>query len=277
MKILTLAAMILTASSLSFGDVNDDLYQRSYDHALELVLDGNLHQARLSFEKALTYKPDDPNAKQGIQMVDKRLAENPSVYQATPAPNVSKKSTIQLSGNVLYYLPSDDDSYGSSYGAEAQLRYWVNDQFAIAPAIGILGWHTRSQYETDGSITMELSKDRVEMIPLGLSALYQVKMTDRLSIQLEGGVRYVIINSDLSVGLDTGSPTIQYLTMEFDDGVVGIIGADLLLRISDYVHLQGGIGYQVDLVKGDINLEGVAVGENELQALYFKAGLVLDF
>ena len=65
--------------------------------------------------------------------------------------------------------------------------------------------------------------------------------------------------------------------IEIDNSIVGLIAANLEAEVSPGINLLGGVGYQFDISKGDAELMGEDVGENELKAFFIRAGLAIDF
>ncbi len=58
--------------------------------------------------------------------------------------------------------------------------------------------------------------------------------------------------------------------------LMGIIAADIEAKVTENISLLGGIGYQFDLKKGDIQFLGENLGENELEAFFVRAGIAID-
>lgn len=188
-----------------------------------------------------------------------------------------------LSVSGLYYAPDDDDTYDYGLGAEVQARFWLADQFGFALAAGVASWEANEESYSlsDGFETLDLDIDGdVFLLPLGGSILFKPEISDQLSLVLEGGIRYVLVESNVDVDaeyFDGIFTTTLKDEVEIDDGLIGVVGATLEIEVSSSISLLGGIGYQFDLSEGDAEFEGVEIGENELEAFFARAGLVLDF
>ena len=62
-------------------------------------------------------------------------------------------------------------------------------------------------------------------------------------------------------------------TIDIDDGIIGVIGANIEGKVSKQVSLFAGLGYQLDLVKGGTTFMGEDLeDDNELKALLVRAG-----
>lgn len=191
-----------------------------------------------------------------------------------------RESDIGL--NATYYKPGKDDRYGNGYGADAQMRFWHNQSVGLALSIGAASWQVDEQEEivSDGFTAVGMSIDGdVTLIPLGGSLLFKPVNDDKISLSLEAGLRYVIVDSgvdaEVAAANATGALVAMKDTVEIDDGVVGVLGANIEGRVSKTTSLFAGIGYQFDIVKGDATFAGEDIGENELKALIVRAGFVI--
>jgi hypothetical protein len=207
----------------------------------------------------------------------------------------------QLAVYALYYAPDDDDVYDYGLGAELQFRHWITDRFGLALAGGVANWETKDQNVrleeggdippppdppppvplADGDPFTDIELDgSVLLLPIGGSILYRPVRSDSFSITLEGGIRYIIVESsvDASIELFDGTDTLFLEDeLKIDDGMVGVVAADAEARLTPSFRLIGGIGYQFDLIEGDVKLQGEKFGDNELNAFFVRAGFAIDF
>lgn len=119
----------------------------------------------------------------------------------------------------------------------------------------------------------------VTLIPLGGSILFRPVNDDKIALTIEAGVRYVIVDSQAEVEIAAvdffGDLVAAKDTIDIDDGVVGVIGANIEGKISEQVSLLAGLGYQFDLKKGDAKWMGEDFAENELKALLARVGIAV--
>ena len=108
--------------------------------------------------------------------------------------------------------------------------------------------------------------------PFGASILYRPTVSGPTEITLEGGFRYVFVNSDIDITATDGY-YIYKDNVEIDDGLVGLIGADIAYPLSPKVKLGFGAGYQFDISKGKATWFGVDLGDNEMKGFYLRLGL----
>jgi hypothetical protein len=296
MKKITTVMLAVVLCSATFAGISDDLYTQYYKKAVEQVSQGDLAGARDSFESALTFKPGDADAQKGIRLCDERLNKKPQSRPVTrptreassyTQPARSAKASNEPSGqtaiSVLYFSPKDDDTYDFGLGAEAQVRFWGEEGFGWALSVGLCSWAIEDQSlsGTDGSLSVSADFDgSVLLLPLGGSVLFRPKLSDEVSLVLEGGLRYVVVNSNVDADLEVsdGSTTVfAKEEVDVENGFVGIIGANLEIEVAETTDLLVGIGYQFDLAEGDVELLDEKLGENELEAFYVRAGVAINF
>lgn len=195
---------------------------------------------------------------------------------------------IRISGEGM--LPGNDDDWDIGYGASAQVIFWSDTGLGFALSAGVQKWDINDEVTSYGEYlgggygygyAAGLQGDAM-MIPLGASALYRVALGQTASLTLEGGLRYVIVNSSVEFVeaeaiADRYGNVIAYAQsydIDIDNGLVGVLGADFEMEVSPGFRLFAGAGYQFDVMKGDTTIGGVDLDyENELKALYFRAGL----
>ena len=155
MKIFAIVTFALVCAS-SFGDVSDDIYKNCYEHALGKVREGDLQMAKLSFEQALSFKPNDPDAAKGLRMTEQRLNQESAASSyarvvpqepkvAESVPSKKKDAGIRVSlGTSPGWNEFDfmgvgidiDEEMGGQIEVVYQQRYWKDDQSTFAGVFG---------------------------------------------------------------------------------------------------------------------------------------------
>ncbi|MFO7534451.1 MAG: hypothetical protein R6X19_01985 [Kiritimatiellia bacterium] len=188
-------------------------------------------------------------------------------------------STVDLVVFGNYYEP-DNNVYDESWGAEVQLRFWMDEVFGLAIAGGYAEWNLNDDIgeDTDIGDLFDFERDGdVALIPVGASLLFRPVHTERLCLVLEGGVRYVFVDDDVDQDALTPGLAVIRNKVDIDDGLVAIAMAQLQLNLTDAIFLIAGAGYQWDIEKGDVDVGGVKVAENELESFVAQAGLGIRF
>jgi len=198
---------------------------------------------------------------------------------------------IKISGEGI--LPGNDDDWDIGYGASAQMIFWSETGLGFALSAGAQKWDVNDDVTSYGldlgggigyGYAAGLEGDAM-MIPLGASVLYRIALGQTASLTLEGGLRYVIVNSNVEFVQAEALADIygNYITsseayeIDIDNGIVGVVGADFEMEVSPGFRLFAGAGYQFDVLKGDTAIGGIDLDyENELKAIYLRAGLSVD-
>lgn len=169
-------------------------------------------------------------------------------------------------------FPGDDDTWDNAYGLEAKCIFWADPNFGIALSGGIEQWNVTDDIYADPGYAIKADGDAV-MIPLGISALLRpLPSNSPFTLTLEGGLRYVVVNSDITITA-TDYEYIYEDEVDIDNGLIGLIGADLSIPIAPKASVGLGMGYQFDISKGDATWVGINIGENELEGFYINLGL----
>jgi hypothetical protein len=204
----------------------------------------------------------------------------------------TKSSEFMISGDFV--VPGQDDDWDKGVGATARLVFWQNSTLGYALVIGAQKWDVNDEIYSGGQYlgsgiaygyAMGLDGDAT-MFPLGVSGMYNIPFGPTTSLTLEGGLRYVIINSNVKfieaevLGDSYGNrlTDARSYDVEYDNGILGVINAYFNMDISKGFRLFAGVGYQFDLVKGRVEVGGLDINyKNELKAFQASAGVAWDF
>ena len=193
-----------------------------------------------------------------------------------------------FTATARYYVPAQDEDYDFGIGAEIQYRIWMSGNWGIAVAAGISDWIAEDQYIYSSAMINGMESDfygdisgSVYMIPLGGGLILRQPAGDRLNLCAEAGIRYVLVESDVELDGFLGTPGVGGQPslneeLELDDGIIGLLRADIEYLLGGSTRIVAGIGYQFDLEKGDAELFGQQTGENELEAFFVELGICVD-
>ena len=207
--------------------------------------------------------------------------------------SVKTASDSALRVRGLYLKPELEDYWDESYGLEVQLLYEWSRNVSFALSVGFQQWQANEALFDSviqlGPNLFEVATiqddGEANMIPLGLSVLFDADVNERIHLELEGGIRYVFVDSDVTesvvAGLSDREGNISAVgsaegELDYDDGIVALLGLTLGYDISEAATLFAGGGYQFDLEKGDASIDGDVLFENELEAAFGQLGLRID-
>jgi hypothetical protein len=169
-----------------------------------------------------------------------------------------------------YIIPGDNDTWDEAYGIEAQYILWHTPNVGTALSAGVSSWKVNSVYvgygtvaEVDGSATT---------FPIGATVLYRPTVGGPSEVTLECGFRYVIVSSDIDVTVFEGYNKYKH-KVDIDDGLVGLLGADISFPVSATMKIGFGAGYQFDISKGDVIFQGFDIGNNEMKGFFLRLGM----
>ena len=155
---------------------------------------------------------------------------------------------------------------------------------AIAAAWGAENWQNKADEavaEEDGLlVAAALDEGDTLVQPIGASVIYTPKLCPFATIAIDAGIRYVFVDSDIdaAIAISDGVDTIVAEdTVDIEDGVIGRVGANVEIPVTERAALFVGGGYQFDLVKGDVKAFDEDLGENELAGAFVRAGVNFTF
>ena len=186
--------------------------------------------------------------------------------------------------NPYYIVPGDDDSWDNAFGVEAQFIKWVNPNVGVAFAAGIGTWEANDEiiswYDPYDGLGYAVGADgSATTVPIGGSVIIKPLTGGPAELTLEGGLRYVIVSSDVDL-IGAASDGFDSIVVEdevdIDNGVVGLFGADISFPLSPQAKIGFGAGYQFDIEKGDVTWLGEEIGDNEMKGFFLRVGISID-
>ena len=181
----------------------------------------------------------------------------------------------QITGAFSYYLPSGD-FYEAGAGFDAKFSWWQTDEKAYVLSVGYMQWGLAKNTQVgniNGNVVgLGLTGD-VNMIPVGASVLWrnQTDYSRNVDVSLELGLKYVIADSDAEA-LQVSSAGTGSTPIDVENTALALVGMEIDYFLSDDHDLILGVGYNLDILKGDVNVAGATDYENELGGFYFTLG-----
>jgi len=190
-------------------------------------------------------------------------AQVPSYIEVSP----------DLGPQIQIALPGAGDFglYESGVGMELQFRDWVNQPWGYLLAIGYAEWQADSGATKPGANFYDYDGD-LEIIPFGASAIYQVFSDDDLSVTLEAGFRYLIMDSKIDARNSDQSPTERY-DLDIGDSIVARFAGDVEYVLSKDFIGAVGLAYQLDTKRGDIDTDLGPARDNIMESFILELSL----
>lgn len=174
-------------------------------------------------------------------------------------------------------VPKVDDEWDTGASFDLGFVFWASPNVGLWLGGGAQDWPVAEEsvalddggwFATDG---------RASVVPFGASILLWGELADNLAIQLEGGLRYAAVDSDVTV--ETWLP--EYMTafefpIEIDDTVLAVASLQVEYA-TEFWSLGLGGGYQWDLGKPDQEFLGQTLSEADFSAALFFVSFALSF
>jgi len=211
------------------------------------------------------------------------------------ASETSAGSSREWSASVDIVRPGDDVFWDKGTGGTIKYTVMQTDTRGYAFSAGIQNWTVNEKiYSSGGNIgggvvaayASQLKGD-ASLVPLSALGVFRHELSPNLSLGLEAGLSYVIVNSkvkyDEALGVAAGGQgaIVGYESdVDIDNGFLAVFAADLRYKNNPSSKWTwfAGVGGQADLSKGDVTypatpITGSAVAESELKALVVRIGL----
>lgn len=208
---------------------------------------------------------------------------------------------VQLRGGGIIYIPNgsaitgsdeammDSVDWDSGNGFDVQAIYWFKDSpWGAGASIGKATWEVDKYSKGNYLILNEVEGDADLTIP-GISAFRKLPvgnvLDNKLKANLEAGLRFVSVDSNIKgMYYQRFSDGILFQEQEFEieDSIIAVLAIDATYELGKNFGIFAQVGGQLDLKKGEVSNSGVTfedikAGETELQALFAKAGIAVNF
>jgi hypothetical protein len=194
-----------------------------------------------------------------------------------------QEETAQLAVRFRGIAPSDEVDWDAGAGVELQARFWSRRTTGIALCLGFDSWDAPTEYvaEEDAFGYMESTiQGSATVVPVGISILCRSPVDRDSSFIFEMGLRYALVDSSLHADVlyeDETGPVHIAEDIDIDDAIFAVAGIAFEGVISRDVRLEGGCGYQFDLVKPSETYAGRDLGETSFGGVWFHLGLIFMF
>ena len=201
---------------------------------------------------------------------------------------------------------NDDTLDDSNQGIELQVQSWPMEDMGFAFVFGHSEWDLDIRPDvidieipvttfTEEGVAEESSRSGksnttsegdITATSIGFSFISDIPITRALSINPNIGLRYVFIDADgKAVKREEFNPAAVVAVadggFDADDAVLGVVGLDARLTLTELLSILVGVGYQFDIVPAEIKTrfgDGSSVSyEIEFDAFYGQVAAALTF
>jgi hypothetical protein len=177
---------------------------------------------------------------------------------------------------LSYHDPDMDDLYDDGLMFDVMIRGWYENGLGFGVAVGGGGYQaggTAGSFTT-GTVTPARAFGNVFTFPVGMSGLYQIPLGKDAILSFDAGFRFVYVRSDADLRATLAGVGTFKDEIDIDNAWIGVLGLNYEKQISDRVSWLVGGGYQFDLAKGEAEWRGVDLGDNELESVFLRIGIV---
>lgn len=179
----------------------------------------------------------------------------------------------ELRGSLNTCLP-ESDLYDYAFGVDVQVRSWLWDPVGLALGAGFSAWQVKDGDFKVGNTTAYDLGGQLIAIPVGPSVVYKIADVSDWNVTAELGVRYVFAQSDIDYRREN---TGERARLDIDEGSVAILAVDYERYLAPGTSFFAGIGYQLDIDEGRIQISDLGHAPNELQAFTARIGTKIEF
>ncbi|MFO7535390.1 MAG: hypothetical protein R6X19_06870 [Kiritimatiellia bacterium] len=191
----------------------------------------------------------------------------------------AKESSWETRGGGIVLLPGQDDVWDVAGGGTLSIIRWMPENIGVGLTLGGQTWSKKDEelfinlYYDYLYVTTEGS---AFVLPVGLSLFYRGEPSSTFSYNLEAGMQYQFVESDITMTAESYR-LYGESDVDIENGITAQIAGDLTLQLSDGLGLFLGAGYQFDVAKGKISVDGYDLMDNELAGAFVRAGLTSRF
>jgi hypothetical protein len=192
-------------------------------------------------------------------------------------------STTDLTVAFKAIGPTRGEDWDSAAGFEAQIRFWSERSRALAFVVGGQMWKAPEEYsewDDNGTAYTSWIAGDATILPVGLSVFLRRTLSPGLDITLEGGARYVFVDSSLDVDVTTRNQDgIGGYTESIDiaDTFLGVLGVNIEADFGNGLGLLLGAGYQFDFGQPHQKFMDDDLGATSFAGGAVSAGLIWIF
>lgn len=162
----------------------------------------------------------------------------------------------------------DFDVYDHSFGMRFEYRRWVNDAFGWATSLGWENWKAASHSRNwRGRVSGDTA-----VVPVSVQGLMRVWQVGTAGITLHAGLVYAWTDEDLRLDRDG-----RQVSVDVDSSLLGEIGVDADIALSEQWLAFAGLTYQFDLTEAESKAQGFDLEDHRMESARLLLGLKFAF
>lgn len=174
-------------------------------------------------------------------------------------------------------IPSSGD-YEGDFGFEGRIRKWSWGDFGWMTNLGIHQWSFNGVPSfIQGNVAGAESVDgSIGFLVAGLGGCYRMVEDDYKSVSFDAGLRFHSGLTEAKVRSRPSSAGTVEGDIKMTNNLLAWVGVDATYKPESWPQMLLGVGYQQDVVQGEITVNDRQVGDMELSGAYVRLGIRVE-
>ena len=182
---------------------------------------------------------------------------------------------LTVAGQYWFPGAGDIDLFDSGYGAMVSYREWFSFPWGAGVNVGVAQWQVDSSSHAFKWDELTDYDGDALLIPFGASLYFNLIDWDNWNLILDTGLQYVFVDSGVTINNQAENvPEDLQGKQDVDIGgaILWTIGAEYEYMVAENFYVQGGLGFQTDLLNGDTEYAGGSLRDASLAGFYARLG-----
>lgn len=182
---------------------------------------------------------------------------------------------LTVAGQVFFPDSADCDLFKDGYGAWVSYREWFSFPWGAGLSLGVSQWQVDGDSDAFKYDQLTDYDGDALLIPIGASLYFNVIDWDNWNLILETGLQYVFVDSSVTLynnEEDVDESVKGTQDVDIDGAILWNVGAEYEYMVAENLYVLGGIGYQLDVMKGDTEYAGRSVRDASFAGGYARLG-----
>lgn len=182
---------------------------------------------------------------------------------------------LNVSGQMWAPGDGDFDLFNIGYGAQVSYREWFSFPWGAGVNLGVAQWQVNDEADAYKYSALRDYDGDALLIPIGAALYFNLIDWDNWNLILGTGLQYVLVDSSVTVfntEEDVPEEVQGRQDVDIDNALLWNIGFEYEYMLSENAYVLGGIGYQVDIMKGDTEYAGRTARDTSFRGTFLQLG-----
>lgn len=174
---------------------------------------------------------------------------------------------LAVSGQFWFPGEGDNDLFETGYGATVSYREWFSFPWGAGLNLGVAQWQVDHGSQAYKWKKMTDYQGDATLLFLGPALYFNLIDWDNWNLNIETGVQFVYIDSNVEVKLDGKTEKV-----DIDPAILWHIGLEYEHMLAENLYIVGGGGYQVDLLPAETDYAAGSLRDTYLHGIFVRLG-----